>query len=120
MAYEINPTILSFEAAADLSAKQYYWVKLNTVGKIVLAEDGERAIGILQDCPESGEMGAVAVAGVSKLKSAATLDAGMLIASDLNAKAIEAASGDHRLAVALKPAVAGDLFEVLIQASAVS
>lgn len=76
MAYEIaGPASLvtSFEAGEDLSDHQYRFVKLNTAGKIVKCSvDGEIALGVLQDNPESGEPGAVMIYGVSKVVVAAS------------------------------------------------
>jgi hypothetical protein len=50
------------EAAADLSALQYHFVKLDSAGKIVACSTvGEKAFGILQDKPKSGEIGTVLI-----------------------------------------------------------
>lgn len=47
-----NGTIL---AGADLTANQFYFVKLDSNGNAVLAGDGNSAIGVLQNTPNIGE-----------------------------------------------------------------
>ena len=78
MAYEtIGVDIGTFSASADLSAKQYYFVKMsgdNTV--TVCAAVTDKPIGVLQNKPESGEQAIVRVFGVSKASADATLAAG--------------------------------------------
>lgn len=80
-------------AAADLRTKQYYFVKDDGNGGIVLCGAGEAALGILQNAPNSGEVADVAVLGISKVVCSAALSAGAAIASDLNGKAKAAVAG---------------------------
>jgi hypothetical protein len=61
----------SLVAAADLSTKQFTYVKLDTNGKMAAAAEADIAYGILQDKPTSGQTGNVMRAGVSKVKCAA-------------------------------------------------
>lgn len=63
MAFERVDRMETFEANADLSAKQFYIVKLLTTNKIDVADSAGAAYGVLQDIPKSGELGRVAVAG---------------------------------------------------------
>lgn len=94
MSFEVYGGLdLSFEAAADLSAKQFYAVKLDTNGKIALAGVGDFAIGILQDAPASGKFGLVRVQGVSKFLAGTTITTADLIKSDSAAKAGVAVKG---------------------------
>lgn len=59
---------LSFVAAADLSAAQFKFVKLDSNGKIVVCDtDGEVALGVLQDTPKSGQAGNVCLYGITKI-----------------------------------------------------
>ena len=78
MAYEsIGTDIGTFTASADLSSKQYYFVKMsgdNTV--TVCAAVTDKPIGVLQNKPESGEQAVVRVFGVSKFSVDATVAAG--------------------------------------------
>ena len=83
MAYESPGTdIGTFTASADLSAKQFYIVKMsgdNTV--TVCAAVTDVPIGVLQNTPASGEQAVVRVAGISKVSADATLAAGDIIGS---------------------------------------
>lgn len=76
MAFEVaGPAslVVSFEAGADLHLKQYYFVKFNSSGKVILCDtDGEAALGILQNTPTSGQAAAVMLYGISKVVVAAS------------------------------------------------
>lgn len=72
MAYDENLRYLTtLKAGADLSAKQFYLVKLDSSGDVVLTSVvNEDCIGILQNKPASGERALVAqlsAGGISKL-----------------------------------------------------
>jgi hypothetical protein len=81
MAYEIPTLDLPLKAAADLSSKQYYYVKItadSTVNVCTAATD--IPIGILQNKPDAaGKTADVRVLGVSKLSADAALTAGWLV-----------------------------------------
>jgi hypothetical protein len=74
MAFEVTCFDLGTQkAGADLTTHQYKWVKLNSSGDVVLCDtDGEIALGVLQNVPESGEAASVRIQGVSKLVIAAS------------------------------------------------
>lgn len=82
MAYEIaNHTLkITLVAGADLSTKQYTFVKLNSAGAAV-AVDGatDRPIGVLQNAPTSGQEAVVVVVGGTKLVASAALTEGAVI-----------------------------------------
>ena len=66
MAYEINQysVKITLPAAADLSTKQYYFVKVNTSGQAALCSGAtDRPIGVLQNTPTSGQAAEVLVVG---------------------------------------------------------
>ncbi|MGA1628381.1 MAG: hypothetical protein ACO330_06150, partial [Aquiluna sp.] len=70
MAYELPGQVATFTAAADLSAKQYYFVKItadNTVN--VCAAVTDIPIGVLQIAPASGEAASVMLYGISKVSA---------------------------------------------------
>jgi hypothetical protein len=77
MAYTIPVQTLSFEAAADLSAKQFYFVKMATGGKVdVCAAATDKPCGVLLNKPTSGQTAEVGVLGVFKVSSDAALAVG--------------------------------------------
>lgn len=70
----------TYEAATDLSSKQYYFVKESAAGKVTvctLATDVP--IGVLQNAPTAGQTARVMTLGVSKVSSDAALTLGQLI-----------------------------------------
>lgn len=71
MAKEQPGFMESVVAGADLSALQYTYVKLDTSGHAVAADEADIPYGILQDKPLSGSPGNVMRMGVSKVKAAA-------------------------------------------------
>lgn len=71
-------------AAADLSAKQYYFVKLNSSGQVAaITANTDKPYGILQNAPTSGQAAEVMLAGISKVSA----DADLAIADQIGASA---------------------------------
>lgn len=100
MAFEQALSTRSVIAGADLSTKQFYAVKLNSSGQIVLSGSGEFVYGILQDKPASGAVGAVAVHGVTLAIYGASVTAGTRLMSDGAGKLIHATSSNQVVAIA--------------------
>lgn len=132
MAYEANLKKHSLEAAADLSAKQFYAVKVDSAGKAALAGAGDRAFGILQNTPTQGQMASVAFDGISKAVAGGTIAAGAQVEVDANGKmvtaskavvdstvssATDAVKGGNVIGIAMEAAVAGQIFSVMVQPS---
>lgn len=95
MAYEGPHTtkLTGLTASADLSAKQYYFVKIsgdNTVTVCAAATD--IPVGVLQNAPDDGEAAEVLAVGVTKISGDEDLAAGNLIGTsgDGQAQAIVA------------------------------
>lgn len=109
MATEVALDCRSKIAGADLSAKQFYVVKINSSGQIVLAGDGEVAYGVLQDKPVSGAVGAVAVFGQTKAILGGTVAAGAKVASDANGKVVTATTGENVLGVCVEGGAVNEL-----------
>lgn len=83
-----NLVMETFEAGADLSSHQFKFVKLSG-GKVVLCSVAqEKALGILQNTPQSGEGAAVALHGLSKVKCAGILAVDSIVATDAAGLAI--------------------------------
>lgn len=75
-------------ASADLSAKQYYFVKIDGDYSVGLCDtDGEFPIGVLQNEPTSGQAATVEMAGATKVVAAEALTAGDFVGTDANGKA---------------------------------
>jgi hypothetical protein len=77
-----------FTASADLSAKQYYFVKLSSETQVtVCGAVTDKPIGVLQNNPESGEQAIVRCLGVSKVSADATLASGDVIGTSADGQA---------------------------------
>lgn len=81
MAYEASqPLKISLSAGADLSTKQYYFVKLDGSGNAVVCDGAtDVPVGVLQNKPTSGQSAEIVVVGVSKVNTDAGLSIGNLI-----------------------------------------
>ena len=103
-------------AAADLSTKQFYAVKMTSTG-INLAGDGERVDGVLQNKPTAlGQAAEVETLGLTKAIGADAIAQGASVASDANGKFVTAASGDYIAGTAWTACGAdGELFTVLLR-----
>lgn len=73
-------------AGADLSTKQFYFVKLDNTGKVVLCNGAtDKPYGILQDKPNASGVGCVvARQGISKVSAAAGNTQGNVGGTDAN------------------------------------
>lgn len=61
--------LYTLPAGADLSAKQFFGIKINSSGQVILcATTGEKCDGILQNAPTSGQGAVFATEGILKVK----------------------------------------------------
>ena len=106
----------SFKAGADLSAKQYFLVKLDASADIVLAAAGTDKIkGVLQNDPKSGEVGTVRVLGISLVTLGGTVAIGDEMTSDSAGKGVvSTTAGDRMIGEALRAGVSGDTIEMFM------
>jgi hypothetical protein len=89
-----KPHEIHLLAAADLSASQYCFVKIDSAGKVALCGAGENAIGVLQNAPTAdGALAIVKTFGFTKVVVAADLAIGAILASDASGKAKAAVKG---------------------------
>ena len=118
MATEYGLKNISLPAAADLSAKQYYIVDVNSSSQAALvATKGAKMVGVLQDKPAAANrIGAVAVEGISKVELGDTVAAGAEVISDANGAAIATDAADqYILGTCIKGGAVGEIGEVLIK-----
>lgn len=89
MAYEASqPLKHTFVAGADLSAKQYHFVKLESDGEIVACSGiTDRPIGVLQNDPVAGQEAEVVITGITKVIADEALAAGDVIATSADGQA---------------------------------
>ena len=116
MSYEINPDLITMEAGADLSAKQYHFVILASDGQIDgVGTAGLRADGVLQNDPSAaGRSATVAIGGVTKIVAGGVVTRGQLVASKNDGRAQTAATGNIVLGRALETSAAdGDIIAMI-------
>lgn len=101
-------------AAADLSAKQYTFVKVTGARAVNSATAlGERTYGVLQNKPLAGDPAVVRRVGVSLVKASAAIAAGAKVTTTATGLAVTAAATQHIVGTALEAATAAnDLIEV--------
>ncbi len=123
MAYE-SPQICigTLTAAADLSSKQYYFVKLASESTVnVCSAVTDVPIGVLQNAPASGESATVCVFGLSKVSADATLAAGDIIGTSADGQAQPVVQGTettvYNAGQAVTAGAAGTLQTALINIS---
>lgn len=107
----------TYRAAGDLSAKQYYAVKLSTSNDedVAIAGAGEVAIGILSNTPIDNELADVTVFGTTKAKVGASVTRGNFLKVTTDGSLIPVASDkDYYVARALTGAAIGDIIPVLV------
>jgi len=123
MAYEINNYSVraTFVAGADLSTKQYTFVKLNSSGQVIAAAAAtDIPIGVLQNNPTSGQEASVTIVGGTKIvaSAAATLGTALNFGTSSAGKAATLAVTDttkYVLGVYLEaPAADGNIVAAVI------
>lgn len=110
--------LITKEAAADLSAIQFYLVKCDSNGKAAaITSVVDIPMGVLQNKPETGEAASIAPigsGGTSRVVLGATIAAGALVAPGGTGKAVADASGSYNAGLCLQGGVDGDVGEVLL------
>lgn len=113
----------NFLANADLTAKQYYAVKMTTTArKVDLETTGKLMIlGILQNKPNTGEAAEVCLFGITKAIAGAAITVGDPLMTDTSSRLITYTSAAVKVGVALTAAgAAGDLITVFVFPAQVS
>ncbi len=88
MAYEAAQINFgNLTAVADLSSKQYHFVKLSGAGVDVCSAVTDVPVGVLQNTPASGSAAEICVLGISKIVADATLAAGDVIGTSADSQA---------------------------------
>lgn len=120
MAFEIpGQPKAPLTAAADLSAKQYRFVKLTAdLAVNVCSGATDCPAGVLQDKPTSGQAAEVMEFGITKLVAGGSISAGDRIKTDANGAAVKITEGTdtthYSVGHALMGAASGDIFSAFI------
>lgn len=116
MAWEgVQIKVPGLVAAANLTALQYTFVKLDANGKVIAASaQGEACIGVLQNKPNTGEAAEVVIFGISKVVADAAINEMDQLTNQTDGQAMAAASADFVLGTAIT--AAGGAGEVITAA----
>ena len=120
MAYESPGIDLgTLTAAADLSGKQHYFVKLASATTVnVCTATTDRAIGILQNNPTSGQQAIVQIFGISKVVADGTIAFNNVIGTSADSQADAIVPGTDTsvvtLGIAIQAASAGETFTMFL------
>ena len=123
MAYEAAQVkVGQFTASADLSVKQYHFVKMSGNDTVtVCAAITDVPVGVLQNNPASGGAAEVALLGVTKVVADGTLAAGNLIGTSADGQADAIAAGTdttvYLMGVAVSAASAGETTTMILNPS---
>ena len=96
MAYEISnySVKVTLVAGADLSTKQYTFVKLDSSGQAVAASGAtDIPVGVLQNAPTSGQEAEVLIVGGTKIVAGAAIGEGALVGTSSAGKAVALVAG---------------------------
>jgi hypothetical protein len=95
MAYEIPLFSITLPAQGDLSAKQFYFVKVNSSGQAeVCSANTDIPVGVLQNAPSAaGQAAEVMVVGISKVSGDADLTKGNQIGTSADGQAAAYVAG---------------------------
>jgi hypothetical protein len=96
MAYEFSnySVKVTLVAGADLSTKQYTFVKLDSSGQAVAASGAtDIPVGVLQNAPTSGQEAEVLIVGGTKIVAGAAIGEGALIGTSAAGKAVALVAG---------------------------
>jgi len=95
MAYEgPQPLKITLKAGADLSAKQYYFVKMSADDTcVVCAAVTDIPIGVLQNKPTADQNAEICVIGETKINADAAVTAGALIGTSADGQAAPYVAG---------------------------
>ena len=122
MSHQINGfKVGTLLAGEDLSAKQFYFVKIDSNGAVALCGNGEAGMGVLENAPESGYAAEVLVNGIARVYAGAAVTKGYQVAADATGRAVRATTGEYILGTAIEAASdAGEMITILLEKQGIS
>lgn len=113
--YDKKLGVGSLVAAADLSAKVHYLVKISAADAVNLAGVGDTAVGVLGNDPTAGQPAEVLVGIILPVVAGEAIAAGASIAPDATGRARTAVTDDHIVGIAVSAAAAaGEEFRAIM------
>jgi hypothetical protein len=123
MAYEAAQIKLgNLTAGADLSTKQFYFVKLASATTVdVCSAITDKPIGVLQNTPSSGQAAEICIFGITKVSADGNIVAGNLIGTSSDSQADAIASGTdttvYVMGQAIEAGAAGNIITMFLNPS---
>ena len=115
MAFSEGLQTISGTAAADLSARQYRCLKMNSSEQYAVAGDAGEVDGISQNDPDAqGKAVTVGIAGISKLEAGGTVVPENYISSDSVGRGVAGVSGEYIVGRAITGGTVGSIISVAI------
>jgi hypothetical protein len=120
MAYEASQIRFgNLTAAADLSSKQYHFVKLASATTVnVCTAITDIPIGVLQNDPTSGQAAEICIFGISKVVADGTLAAGNVVGTSADSQCDAIVAGTdttvYAMGQAITAASAGETTTILV------
>ena len=115
MSVYVNRSTMTLVAAADLTAKQFNAVKIDSNGQAALAVLGDAIAGVLLNNPAAGQSATIQLSGVTKGKAGGTIAAGAAVTPNASGVFIAATTGNYIAGYAKEAAVSGDTFAILLK-----
>jgi len=109
-------------AAADLSSKQFHFVKLASATTVNVCNNiADVPIGILQNAPTSGQAAEITIFGISKVVADGNLAAGNIIGTSADSQADAITRGSDStvtvMGVAIEAGAAGETVTMFLNPS---
>jgi len=101
-------------AGEDLRAAMYHAIKLDATGQFVKGTAGARCVGIMQDEPDTGEVGSTMYIGISPAVLGGSVTANDDLACDANGHLVTAVAGQPVVAIALESGSVNEERSVLV------
>lgn len=118
MTIENTSLLITLTAASDLSAKQWYGVKVDSAGKAAaITATTDICAGVLRNKPETGEAAEicpVGAGGVARMILGATIDEGALVTIDSTGRAAASAAANYTIGLTLKGGAVGEIGSILL------
>ncbi len=107
---------LTYEAAGDLTARQYHVVALSGTKTIQLATSATThgLLGVLLDKPNTGEFAAVVHLGSTKAVAGGNVTAGVPVTVNSVGRVVNASSGNYVIGRALEAGADAEVIEVMV------
>jgi len=117
MSFDHKGLDISIPAAADLSAKQYRFVTIDSSGNAAVSTRGAKSAGVLQDAPAAASRAAsIRVSGITKVVLGGSVTAGNNAVADANGAAVTASSADNAdMGTFLQSGASGEIVAMLLQ-----